>query len=103
MMEHGSLRPVVWCLRVGRDREELYAFINQGNVFLSMKLGNRGMKHKASPGLVVLVVEQIMTTMVTRICLITNHDVPRTLMRNDGTGHFTEHVLNVPLDASFAF
>jgi hypothetical protein len=75
-------------------------FINQGNGVFINEAEARGMKHKG----------QSWTGSFAdydndgdQDCLITNHDVPHALMRNDGTGHFTEHVLNVPLDASFAF
>lgn len=75
-------------------------FINQGNGSFVNEAEARGMKHKG----------QSWTGSFAdydndgdQDCLITNHDAPHALMRNDGTGHFTEHVLNVPLDATFAF
>ena len=85
---------------MGRSAKAQHAFINQGNGVFINEAEARGMKHKG----------QSWTGSFAdydndgdQDCLITNHDVPHALMRNDGTGHFTEHVLNVPLDASFAF
>ncbi len=75
-------------------------FMNQGNGVFTNEAEARGMKHKG----------QSWTGSFAdydndgdQDCLITNHDVPHALMRNDGKGHFTEHVLNIPLDATFAF
>lgn len=75
-------------------------FMNQGNGVFANEAEARGMKHKG----------QSWTGSFAdydndgdQDCLITNHDVPHALMRNDGKGNFTEHVLNIPLDATFAF
>ncbi|MBK8701414.1 MAG: VCBS repeat-containing protein [Saprospiraceae bacterium] len=75
-------------------------FINQGGTAFVNQAEERGMKHKG----------QSWTGSFAdydndgdQDCLITNHDVAHALMRNDGTGHFTEHILNIPLTATFAF